>query len=203
MYADERDFFQEGEIALLDEAATDLSFAMDSFAREADRVAAEEAARRDRELVDQMFESVPGVIYLYDENGRFRRWNQRFLDVTGYTAAEMLDARPLHFFHGGDVPLLAERIGRVLETGEGNVEAGFVSKDGTVTPYFFTGRRVELEGQPHLVGPEATELVHGFAIALGLEATEAELIDTVFPHPTVSEAMHESVLATFGRPLHI
>ena len=99
-----------------------------------------------------MFESVPGVIYLYDENGRFRRWNQRFLDVTGYTAAEMLDARPLHFFHGDDVPLLAERIGRVLETGEGNVEAGFVSKDGTVTPYFFTGRRVELEGQPHLVG---------------------------------------------------
>jgi len=55
----------------------------------------------------------------------------------------------------------------------------------------------------HIVGPEATELVHGFAVALGLEATEADLMDTVFPHPTVSEAMHESVLAAFGRPLHI
>jgi dihydrolipoamide dehydrogenase len=55
----------------------------------------------------------------------------------------------------------------------------------------------------HLVGPEATELIHGFTLASTLEATEAELIDTVFPHPTLSEAMHESVLAAFGRALHI
>lgn len=55
----------------------------------------------------------------------------------------------------------------------------------------------------HIVGPEATELIHGFALATTLESTEAELMDTVFPHPTVSEAMHESVLAAFGRPLHI
>ena len=55
----------------------------------------------------------------------------------------------------------------------------------------------------HIVGPEATELIHGFALAATLESTEAELMDTVFPHPTVSEAMHESVLAAFGRPLHI
>jgi dihydrolipoamide dehydrogenase len=55
----------------------------------------------------------------------------------------------------------------------------------------------------HLVGPEATELIHGFTLAGTLEATEAELIETVFPHPTLSEAMHESVLAAFGRALHI
>lgn len=55
----------------------------------------------------------------------------------------------------------------------------------------------------HLVGPEATELIHGFALAGTLEATEAELMETVFPHPTLSEAMHESVLAAFGRALHI
>jgi dihydrolipoamide dehydrogenase len=55
----------------------------------------------------------------------------------------------------------------------------------------------------HIVGPDATELIHSFALATTLESTEAELIDTVFPHPTVSEAMHESVLAAFGRPLHI
>ncbi|HRO57599.1 MAG TPA: dihydrolipoyl dehydrogenase [Burkholderiaceae bacterium] len=55
----------------------------------------------------------------------------------------------------------------------------------------------------HIVGPDAPELIHGFTLAGTLEATEAELIETVFPHPTLSEAMHESVLAAFGRPLHI
>ncbi len=55
----------------------------------------------------------------------------------------------------------------------------------------------------HIVGPEATELIHGFTLAGTLEATEAELMETVFPHPTLSEALHESVLAAFGRPLHI
>jgi len=55
----------------------------------------------------------------------------------------------------------------------------------------------------HLVGPDATELIQGFALAEMLEATEAELFETVFPHPTLSEAMHESALAAFGRALHI
>jgi len=45
--------------------------------------------------------------------------------------------------------------------------------------------------------------VQGFAIAIGLETTEAELISTIFPHPTMSEAMQESVLLAFDRPLHL
>jgi len=55
----------------------------------------------------------------------------------------------------------------------------------------------------HIIGPEAPEMIQGFAIAQSLETTEAELIATVFPHPTLSEAMHEAVLAAFGRALHI
>ena len=55
----------------------------------------------------------------------------------------------------------------------------------------------------HIVGPDAPELIHGFTLAGTLEATEADLMETVFPHPTLSEALHESVLAAFGRPLHI
>jgi dihydrolipoamide dehydrogenase len=55
----------------------------------------------------------------------------------------------------------------------------------------------------HLIGPEVTELIAGFGLATTLEATEAELMHTVFAHPTLSEAMHESVLQAFGRALHI
>jgi dihydrolipoamide dehydrogenase len=55
----------------------------------------------------------------------------------------------------------------------------------------------------HLIGAEATELIQGFAIARTLETTEAELMATVFPHPTLSEMMGESVLDAYGRALHI
>ena len=55
----------------------------------------------------------------------------------------------------------------------------------------------------HMFGPEVTELIQGFAIARTLETTEAELMATVFPHPTLSEMMHESTLAAFGRVLHM
>jgi dihydrolipoamide dehydrogenase len=55
----------------------------------------------------------------------------------------------------------------------------------------------------HMIGGEVTEMIQGFALALTLEATEAELIATVFPHPTMSEAMHEASLDAFGRVLHI
>ena len=54
-----------------------------------------------------------------------------------------------------------------------------------------------------MVGPEVTELIQCFAIAMGLETTEEELLQTVFPHPTLSEAMHESVLSAYGRAIYI
>ncbi|WP_282374910.1 dihydrolipoyl dehydrogenase [Pseudomonas sp. PS01302] len=55
----------------------------------------------------------------------------------------------------------------------------------------------------HMVGEEVTEMIQGYAIARGLETTEAELIESILPHPTMSEAMHEAVLAAYGRVLHI
>lgn len=55
----------------------------------------------------------------------------------------------------------------------------------------------------HMIGAEVTELIQGFVIGKTLETTEAELMATIFPHPTISEAMHESVLDAFGRALHI
>ncbi|MFO1172740.1 MAG: dihydrolipoyl dehydrogenase [Hyphomicrobiaceae bacterium] len=54
----------------------------------------------------------------------------------------------------------------------------------------------------HLIGAEVTELIQGFVVAMQLETTEAELMHTVFPHPTLSEMMHESVLDAYGRAIH-
>ena len=55
----------------------------------------------------------------------------------------------------------------------------------------------------HMIGAEVTEMIQGFALAMTLEATEAEIFATVFPHPTMSEAMHEAALDAFGRVLHL
>jgi dihydrolipoamide dehydrogenase len=66
----------------------------------------------------------------------------------------------------------------------------------------FDAKTGELLGA-HMIGAEVTELIQGYSIAKTLETTEAELMATVFPHPTLSEMMHESVLAAYGRALHI
>ena len=66
----------------------------------------------------------------------------------------------------------------------------------------FDAKTGELLGA-HMVGAEVTEMIQGYVIGKTLETTEVELMHTVFPHPTISESMHESVLAAYGRAIHI
>ncbi len=65
----------------------------------------------------------------------------------------------------------------------------------------FDGKTGELLGA-HMIGAEVTELIQGYTIAKTLETTEADLIRTIFPHPTISETMHEAVLDAYGRAIH-
>lgn len=66
----------------------------------------------------------------------------------------------------------------------------------------FDGKTGALIGA-HMIGAEVTEMIQGFTLAITMEATEAEVFATVFPHPTMSEAMHEAALDAFGQVLHI
>jgi dihydrolipoamide dehydrogenase len=65
----------------------------------------------------------------------------------------------------------------------------------------FDAKTGELLGA-HMIGAEVTELIQGYTVAKTLETTEADLMHTVFPHPTLSEMMHESVLDAYGHALH-
>ncbi|MPZ10329.1 MAG: dihydrolipoyl dehydrogenase [Kiloniellaceae bacterium] len=98
-------------------------------------------------------------------------------------------------------------------------EAGYQVKVGRF-PFMGNGKAIAL-GEPeglvktvfdaksgqllgaHMVGAEVTELIQGYVVAMGLETTEAELMHAVFPHPTLSETMHESVLDAYGRVIHM
>ncbi len=66
----------------------------------------------------------------------------------------------------------------------------------------FDAKTGELLGA-HMVGAEVTELIQGYTVGKTAELVETDFMNTVFPHPTLSEMMHESVLAAYGRPLHV
>jgi len=90
----------------------------------------------------------------------------------------------------GNFPFIGNGKAIALGEPEGFVKTVFDAKTG------------ELLGA-HMIGAEVTEMIQGYTVGKTLETTEAELMETVFPHPTISETMHESVLAAYGRALHI
>jgi dihydrolipoamide dehydrogenase len=92
------------------------------------------------------------------------------------------------------------RVGRFPFVGNGKAIA--LGEDQGLVKTVFDANTGELLGA-HMVGAEVTELIQGFAVAMTAEATEAELIETIFPHPTLSEMMHEAVLDAYGRVLHV
>ena len=83
----------------------------------------------------------------------------------------------------------------------GNGKAIAMGEPEGMVKTVFDGKTGELLGA-HMVGAEVTEMIQGYTIARTLETTEAELINTVFPHPTVSETMHEAVLDAYKRAIH-
>ena len=89
----------------------------------------------------------------------------------------------------GSFPFLANGKAIALGDTDGLVKTVFDAKTGALLG-------------AHMIGPEVTELIQSYAVARASEATEAELMHTVFPHPTLSETMHEAVLDAYGRVIH-
>jgi dihydrolipoamide dehydrogenase len=84
----------------------------------------------------------------------------------------------------------------------GNGKAIALGEPEGLIKTIFDAKTGELLGA-HMIGAEVTELIQGYVVGRQLETTEAELMETVFPHPTLSEMLHESVLNAYGRALHI
>lgn len=107
--------------------------------------------------------------------------------------------------HVGLTEQQARAAGRAIRIGKfpfaANGKAIAMGETGGFVKVVFDDVTGELIGA-HMVGEEVTELIHGYAVAIELETTEAELMHTIFPHPTQSEAMHEAVLSAYGRALH-
>jgi dihydrolipoamide dehydrogenase len=91
------------------------------------------------------------------------------------------------------------RVGRFPFLGNGKAIA--LGETEGLIKTVFDAKTGELLGA-HMIGAEVTELIQGYAVAKTLETTEAELMQTIFPHPTLSEMMHEAVLDAYGRAVH-
>jgi dihydrolipoamide dehydrogenase len=100
----------------------------------------------------------------------------------------------------------AKELGHMIKVGRfpymGNGKAIALGEPEGLVKTIFDAKTGELLGA-HMIGAEVTEMIQGYVIAKQLETTEADLIHTIFPHPTLSEMMHESVLSAEGRAIHI
>ena len=113
---------------------------------------AERRAQADKQFIDDALDSLPGVFYLIAADGRMLRWNRAFEQESGYAADEIACMRSTDFFEGPDKALISERVAHALDAGDAVAEARFVAKDGRRMPYFFTGRRLMVDGEPCIVG---------------------------------------------------
>ncbi|MCB8876548.1 dihydrolipoyl dehydrogenase [Acidisoma silvae] len=139
----------------------------------------------------------------------------------GVIVAELIAGKHPHPLNAGNIPgctycrpqvasvglteAKAKAAGHEVKVGRfpfiGNGKAIAMGEPEGMVKTVFDAKTGELLGA-HMVGAEVTEMIQGYVIGRTLETTEAELMETVFPHPTVSESMHEAVLDAYGRAIH-
>ncbi|MCX6698597.1 MAG: PAS domain S-box protein, partial [Methanomicrobiales archaeon] len=119
-----------------------------------DRKRAEESLLQERGFTDAVLESVPGLLYLYDGDGRLLRWNKGHETLTGYTPAELAGMHVLDWFRHSDVQtaIIRDGIERTFRDGHADVEADLMVKSGKLIPYFFTATLLEIQDRKYFTG---------------------------------------------------
>ena len=107
---------------------------------------------RERDFSNEMLTSLPGIFYLFDQTGKFLRWNKNFEQVTRYSPEEITGMHPLDLFVGPDRALIQETIQKVFSAGFSDAEADLIAKSREGIPCYFTGRKIQIEGKPCLLG---------------------------------------------------
>ena len=163
--------------------------------------------------------NIPGLYAIGDVTGP--PWLAHQASHEGVVAVEHMKGNHPHKFETWNIPgctysrpqvasvglteAAAKAAGHEVRVGKfpfiGNGKAIALGEADGFVKTVFDAKTGELLGA-HMIGAEVTELIQGYVVARQLETTEAELMETIFPHPTLSEMMHESVLGAYGRALH-
>jgi two-component system cell cycle sensor histidine kinase/response regulator CckA len=128
---------------------------------------AEKMIQSERDFSEASLNSLPGIFFLYDQAGKFLRWNRNFERISGYATEEIARMRPFDFFVGDERDYITKKIEEVFTEGDANAEAHFTARDGTRTPYYFTGHKIQMEGKTCLIG-------------VGIDISEREKLEAQF-----------------------
>jgi|CXWL01.1.fsa_nt_gi PAS domain S-box-containing protein len=117
-----------------------------------ERLKAQEQIEREKELSDSIINSLPGIFYLYDESGKFLRWNKNFETVSGYNSEEIEKMHPLDFYDTDQKERITERIKNVFAGKMPGVEVALFSKVKNKIPLFITSVSILYEGRNCIMG---------------------------------------------------
>jgi len=118
-------------------------------------------------LSEEVIESLPGIFYLFDNQGKMVRWNDALENVTQFSTEEIARMQPEDFFVGEDLEKVKAGIQQAFTDGRAEVEADLVPKNNGKIPYLLTGSRVLVDGQYYLVG-------------LGIDITKRRRLEEAF-----------------------
>ena len=141
------------KVPLVDE--TGLPFAVLGIYEDiTERKQMEDELLREKTFIEAIFNSAPGMLYLYDANERLVRWNRKHETMSGYTSEEINGMHILKWFENDEksIKAILEGVQTTMEKGVGEAEADLQKKDGTTIPMHFTGSRLTIDGQPYLTG---------------------------------------------------
>lgn len=113
---------------------------------------AEENLLREKFFSEAAINSLPGIMYLFNKNGEFMRWNRNLGKVSGYQDSEISKMQPTEFIADEDKVIAKNSISRVFSKGSANLEARILTKSGKKLSYFFFARRISIEKEPYLLG---------------------------------------------------
>lgn len=131
-----------------------------------EKILAQKALDRESVFTDALFNSAPGMIYLYDDKNKLVRWNKKHEDMTGYTSEELAHMKLLDWFEGDEKSQTAviDGITRVSQNGFGDAEASLQKKDGTKITMYFTASAVTIADKRYFAG-------------IGIDITERKLLE--------------------------
>lgn len=123
------------------------------FARDiSERIRIQNEILKEKNLSASIINSLPGIFYLYAEQGGFQRWNKNFEYVSGYQPHEIEQMKAEEFFDEDEKQMMQQKVEQVFTTGMADAEAHFYTKDKRKIPYYFNGWRVMFDGKVCLIG---------------------------------------------------
>jgi PAS domain S-box-containing protein len=177
-----------------------------SFGRDiSDYKKAEAQLKNEKNLSDSLINSLPGLFYLFDKNGKFLRWNKNVETVSGFTHQEIASIHPLDLFESEDKLIIKRAIAEVFEKGKAEVEANFNAKEFGKVPFYFNGWLTEIKGEECLIGT-AVDITQLTQAKEALHQLEQEAMgQKVLEQKKISRAIinaQEKERTYIGRELH-